>query len=44
VEPLTRHLENENEIIKSCAALTLWQMGEKGIGAIVENVQREKIN
>ncbi len=30
VEPLTRRLSDANEIISSCATLTLWQMGETG--------------
>jgi HEAT repeat protein len=42
VEPLTARLGDNNEIIKQCAALTLWQMGETGLPAMVEKMQEEK--
>jgi HEAT repeat protein len=41
VEPLTRRLGDGNEIIRSCATLTLWQMGETGLPAMVEKMQKE---
>jgi hypothetical protein len=41
IGPLTQRLESSNEILKSCAALTLWQMGEEGIGVMIKNVDHE---
>jgi hypothetical protein len=42
VEPLARRLGDNNEVIRSCAALTLWQMGETGLPAMVETVQKDE--
>jgi len=42
VEPLIRRLGDDNEVIRSCATLTLWQMGETGLPPMVKNVQEEE--
>ena len=42
VEPLTRRLEDADEIIRSCATLTLWQMGETGLPVMVDKFQEEQ--
>jgi len=39
VEPLSRRLGDKNDVIQQCAMLTLWQMGETGLPAMVKNVQ-----
>ena len=44
IGPLTLRLESSNDIIKTCAALTLWQMGEEGIGVMVKNTNQEEIS
>jgi hypothetical protein len=41
VEPLTRRLSDVNEVIQQCATLTLWQMGEAGLPAMVEKMREE---
>jgi HEAT repeat protein len=41
VGPLTRRLGDKNEVLKQCAALTLWQMGETGLPSMVEKMQEE---
>jgi HEAT repeat protein len=41
IEPLTRCLESGCEITRTCAALTLWQMGEEGIGVMVGKANHE---
>jgi hypothetical protein len=42
VEPLTRRLDDADDIIRSCATLTLWQMGETGLPAMVNKMQEEE--
>jgi HEAT repeat protein len=39
VGPLTCRLDDPDETISACAALTLWQMGETGLPSIIKNVQ-----
>jgi HEAT repeat protein len=39
VEPLSQRLGDKNEVIRQCTTLTLWQMGETGLPAIMNNVQ-----
>jgi hypothetical protein len=41
VEPLTRRLTDADDIIRSCATLTLWQMGETGLPAMLEHVRKD---
>ena len=42
VDPLTRRLSDANEILRSCATLTLWQMGEAGLPSMIEQIREEK--
>ena len=42
VDPLTRRLSDTNEILRSCATLTLWQMGETGLPSMVEQILDRK--
>ncbi len=42
VEPLTRRLDDADAILSTCASLTLWQMGETGIPAMVEKIQGDE--
>jgi len=38
VGPLKQRIDDADEILRSCAILTLWKMGEDGVPTIVENV------
>jgi hypothetical protein len=42
VEPLTQRLDDADEIIRSCATLTLWQMGETGLPSLVEKLRERE--
>jgi len=42
VAPLTRHLSDADEILRSCATLTLWQMGETGLAPMLEKIHDDK--
>jgi HEAT repeat protein len=42
VEPLIRRLDSADDIVRSCATLTLWQMGETGLPAMVDKMQEEE--
>ena len=42
VEPLTRRLDDADEIIRSCATLTLWQMGETGLPSMVDKLKEKE--
>jgi HEAT repeat protein len=42
VEPLTRRLDDADDIIRSCATLTLWQMGETGLPAMLDTIEKEE--
>lgn len=42
VKPLTCRLGDRNAVIQQCAALTLWQMGETGLPALVEKIQEHE--
>jgi hypothetical protein len=41
VEPLRQRLDDTDDLIRSCATLTLWQMGEKGVPLIVEHAEKK---
>jgi hypothetical protein len=42
VEPLTRRLDDADKIIRSCATLTLWQMGETGLPSMVNKLKEKE--
>jgi hypothetical protein len=42
VGPLTQRLDDADEIIRSCAMLTLWQMGETGFPSMVDTLKEEE--
>ena len=42
VGPLTRRLSDANDILRSCATLTLWQMGETGLPSMIEKLHDDK--
>jgi hypothetical protein len=41
IGPLTHAMEHGDDLLKRCAALALWKMGEQGITALVQNVKDE---
>ena len=41
IEPLRQRLHDANEIVRSCATLTLWKLGEAGVPVIVEDAGKE---
>ena len=41
IEPLRQRLHDANEIVRSCATLTLWKLGEAGVPIIVEDAGKE---
>ncbi|MDD5142543.1 HEAT repeat domain-containing protein [Methanoregula sp.] len=41
IEPLRQRLHDADEIVRSCATLTLWKLGEAGVPAIVEDARKE---
>jgi hypothetical protein len=42
VAPLTRRLSDADDILRSCATLTLWQMGETGLPSMIEKIHDDK--
>ena len=41
IEPLRQRLHDADEIVRSCATLTLWKLGEAGVPVIVEDAGKE---
>jgi HEAT repeat protein len=41
IEPLRQRLHDADEIVRSCATLTLWKLGEAGVPVIVEDAKKE---
>ena len=41
IEPLRQRLHDADEIVRSCATLTLWKLGEAGVPVIVEDARKE---
>lgn len=41
IEPLRQRLHDANDIVRSCATLTLWKLGEAGVPVIVEDAEKE---